>query len=62
MQKVRKAEGLAGAAGYLCSAYEELRAAGYQTWSDELRMLMEIIDAEIDWFRDNDKTIRVSKS
>lgn len=51
MQQTEKARGLAGAAAHLCSAYDELLAAGYERWSVELRMLMEIIDAEIDWLR-----------
>ena len=40
-------QGLAGAAGYLCSAYDELSAAGYDDWSRELRQLIEIIGAEV---------------
>jgi len=40
---------LAGAAGYLCSAYEELSMAGYMGWSSELKALIDIIGAEIDW-------------
>jgi len=51
MQETTTAQGLAGAAGHLCSAYEELVAAGYDGWSRELRALIEIIDAEIDWLR-----------
>ena len=60
MQEVRKSQGLAGAAGHLCSAYEELKAAGYEGWSGELRMLIEIIDAEIEWLRGQDSTVPVA--
>jgi hypothetical protein len=56
MQQTEKARGLADAAAYLCSAYEELMAAGYEGWSRELRMLMEIIDAEIDWLRTDESS------
>lgn len=58
MQEVKKTQGLAGAAAHLCSAYDELIAAGYEGWSRELRMLVEIIDAEIEWLRDHDRTVR----
>jgi hypothetical protein len=54
MQELKKAQGLAGAAGHLCAAYEELAAAGYDGWSGELRMLIDIIDAEIEWLRSRD--------
>ena len=60
MQEEKTAQGLASAAGHLCAAYEELAAAGYDGWSGELRMLMEIIDAEIEWLRDHDRSIRVA--
>jgi hypothetical protein len=59
MQEVKKAQGLAGAAGHLCAAYEELMAAGYDSWSSELRLLIEIIDAEIAWLRDQDRPVQV---
>lgn len=58
MQEVKAAQGLAGAAAHLCSAYEELVAAGYDGWSRELRLLMEIIDAEMEWLRDQERTVR----
>jgi hypothetical protein len=58
MQEVKTAQRLSGAAAHLCSAYEELVAAGYDGWSRELRMLMEIIDAEIEWLRDHEPTVR----
>ena len=57
MQEVRKVHGLAGAAAHLCSAYDELRAAGYDGWSDELRMLIAIIDAEIEWLQEPESTV-----
>ncbi|HEY3066282.1 MAG TPA: hypothetical protein VGL09_10860 [Methylomirabilota bacterium] len=46
---VGKTRGLADAAGYLCSAHDELAAAGYERWRDELRDLIEIISNEIGW-------------
>jgi hypothetical protein len=46
MQEV-KVQGLAGAAGHLCAACEELAAAGYEGWSREIKALIDIIDAEI---------------
>lgn len=61
MQEVKKkTQGLAGAAGHLCAAHEELTAAGYDRWSSELRMLIEIIDAEIAWLRDQDRAVQVA--
>ena len=53
MPEARKVQRLGGAAAHLCSAYEELVEAGYDGWSDELRTLIDIIDAEIEWLRDN---------
>ena len=46
MTNGRNVEGLAGAAAYLWCAQEELIAAGYDQWSTEIRMLVDIIDAE----------------
>jgi hypothetical protein len=43
---------LAMAAGYLCSAYEELAAAGYDAWSNELRCLLDIVAAEMGWLQE----------
>lgn len=64
MQEVKKAQRLAGAAGDLYAAYEELTAAGYEGWSGEIRMLIDIIDAEIEWLRSHDRprTVRVAGS
>jgi len=47
MRGEKTIQGLAGAAGYLCSAYDELLAAGYDEWSRELRQLIDIIGAEV---------------
>lgn len=58
MQDVKRTQGLAGAAGHLCLAYEELLAAGYGGWSAELRLLIEIIDAEIEWLRGHDHSVQ----
>ena len=52
-----KTLGLAGAAAHLCAAYEELAAAGYEAWSDELKALIEIIDSEIEWLRGHDRNV-----
>jgi hypothetical protein len=49
MANVTKTRGLADAAGYLCSAHDELAAAGYDRWRDELRDLIDIISNEIGW-------------
>lgn len=49
----RKIQGLAGAAGFLCSAEDELAAAGYVLWSRELRELIDIIAAELGWLEDS---------
>lgn len=57
MSDAKNAQGLAGVAAHLCSAYEELVAAGYAAWSTEIRMLIEIIDAEIEWVRDREIAI-----
>lgn len=48
-EEPRKIRGLAGAAGHLCSAQDELAAAGYKDWSKELRDLIDTIAAEIAW-------------
>jgi hypothetical protein len=58
MTDTTTAQALAGAASYLCSAHDELRAAGYNLWSNELRTLIEIIDAEIEWLRDHETATR----
>ena len=47
MLDVKRIQELSGAAGYLCSAAEELSAAGYEAWGKELKDLIEIIGAEI---------------
>jgi hypothetical protein len=59
MQDVKRTQGLADAAAHLCFAYDELRAAGYNGWSGELRMLLAIIDAEIEWLQNRDSGVRV---
>jgi hypothetical protein len=45
-EKIQK---LACAAGYLCSAQEELMNSGYALWGTELGYLIEIIGAEMAW-------------
>jgi hypothetical protein len=52
MTNVSKTRGLADAAGYLCSAHDELAAAGYERWRDELRDLIDIITNEIGWLEE----------
>jgi len=49
----RKIQGLAGAAGFLCAAEDELAAAGYALWSQELREIIDIISAELGWLEDS---------
>jgi hypothetical protein len=62
MQKRKTVEELAGAAAQLCAAHDELRAAGYEGWSREIRALIDIIDAEIEWLRGDHLTIRLATS
>ena len=57
MQELKRAQGLASAAAQLCAAHEELTAAGYDGWSGELKALMDIIDAEIEWLRGHDRAV-----
>ena len=52
MSEPLKIRWLAGAAGYLCSAHDELDAAGYDHWSRALHELIETIAAEIAWLED----------
>ncbi|HEX3179330.1 MAG TPA: hypothetical protein VHZ49_21830 [Methylomirabilota bacterium] len=49
MHQVAKVRRLAATAAHLCSAYDDLVAAGYDSWGEELRAVLEIIDAEIQW-------------
>ena len=49
MSEPQKIQALAGATGYLCSAYDELLSAGYKAWSTELKQLIEILGIELDW-------------
>src|SRR5437868_11764894 len=49
MSEPKKIEALAGATGYLCSAYDELLNAGYKAWGAELKQLIEILGIELDW-------------
>ena len=56
MQNVRTVQDLAGVASYLCSAAEELTAAGYDAWSSEVKQLLDIIAAEIAWLQERDVT------
>jgi hypothetical protein len=52
MPDVRRLLGLAEAAGYLWHAQEELAAAGYPAWVEELGALIATIAMEIDWLAD----------
>lgn len=54
MQDVKTVQDLAGAASYLCSAAEELAAAGYDAWAKEVKELLDIIAAEIAWVQERD--------
>lgn len=51
MPDMKGVQGLTSAAAQLCAAHEELAAAGYELWSREIRALIDIIDAELDWLR-----------
>ena len=55
-------QGLATAAAQLCAAHDELAAAGYESWSREIKALIDIIDAEVDWLRSDGVTLRVASS
>lgn len=52
----RLAGSLARAAGYLCSAHDELVRAGYAEWVDELCGLLETINMELTWLEDDHDT------
>lgn len=56
MQEAKKVRELAEAASHLCAAFDELSAAGYGAWSDELKQFIEIIAAEIGWLQTPDVT------
>jgi hypothetical protein len=49
MPEAKKMQALALAAAHLCSAYEELVAEGYDGWRSEIKILIDIMDAEIEW-------------
>jgi hypothetical protein len=49
MADVAKLHRLAGAAGYLCCAQDELLGTGHAKWVNELRELIETITMEIAW-------------
>jgi hypothetical protein len=57
MPDERAIQGLAGAAGYLCSAFDELSATGYDAWSSELKQLIDIVAAEISWLQQRETSI-----
>lgn len=54
MQDLKTIQELAGAASYLCSAADELAAAGHEAWSNEVKELLGIIAAEIAWLQEQD--------
>jgi hypothetical protein len=56
MRDGKKVQELAEAASHLCAALDELSVAGYGTWSDELRQMIDIIAAEIGWLQTRDVT------
>lgn len=58
MHELKAIQGLASAAAQLCAAHEELAAAGYDRWSREVRALIDIMDAEVDWLRSETLTGR----
>lgn len=55
-------ERIAAAAGHLCSAEDELSAAGYDLWSQELRHLIDIIAAELAWIDERGPRVGVTPS
>ena len=57
MSQPRTAQGLAGAAAHLCAAYEELAAAGCDSWCSEVKLLIDILDAELEWLRGQDRSV-----
>ena len=59
MPDAKKLQGLAGAAAHLCSAYEELVAEGYEGWGSEIKMLIAIMDAEIDWLHERETALTI---
>jgi hypothetical protein len=52
MSDTARMEQLASAAGYLCSAHDELLSAGYRLWGTELKQLIEIVAAEMAWLEE----------
>jgi hypothetical protein len=49
MHDAKTVRNLAGAASYLSVAAEELAAAGFDAWGEEVKHLLDIIAAEIAW-------------
>ena len=47
---------LARAAGYLCSAQDELAGTGYAEWAAALCHLLETINIELAWLQDDADT------
>ena len=62
MQQRRTVQELASAAARLCEAHEELAAAGYEGWSAEIKAVLDIIDAELDWLRGHGVAVRFAAS
>ena len=62
MPDLTRIQGLVTAAAQLCAAHDELAAAGYESWSGEIKALIDIIDAEVDWLRSDGVTLRVAPS
>ena len=58
MHELQRVQGLANAAAHLCAAHEELAAAGYDGWSEEIKAVIDIIDAEVEWLRGQGVTVR----
>ena len=56
MSDGKRVQELAEAASHLCAAFDELSDAGYASWSDEVKQLVDIIAAEIGWLQQRDVT------
>jgi hypothetical protein len=57
MQEFKTVQRLTNAAAQLCAAYDELGSAGYEGWSSEIKALIDIIDAEVEWLRRHGFTV-----
>ena len=65
MDESRGFQGLNEAASHLCCALDELATSGYESLVISLRVLLEVIDAEISWLESGPtpdrKSVRLPK-